>query len=260
MLVELQEEITRNEEILGQLEDTLNQRRDEGIELDQLLADRDAEIRELEAQLEELNRNRPVEVAAAPVNHLEEIKEVTYTITTTTAVVGGEYKADMNDEVDKLLAQFINFNTCPVPVKRLGGGYYLFGTRKIYAKVLNGRLVIRVGGGYMIIDEFISTYAEAEVTKMEARRAKGLDPVPDIDGDYSPNRSFGSPSNRSPTNKTLKSNNSGSKSPGGDMKKSFMGATLGASSMNGTTRSRKIDQEKLEQLRAKGVARVIYEE
>jgi TfoX/Sxy family transcriptional regulator of competence genes len=46
-------------------------------------------------------------------------------------------------------------NNCPVPIKRLGGGYYLFGTKKIYAKILNGRLVIRVGGGYMVIDEFI---------------------------------------------------------------------------------------------------------
>lgn len=43
----------------------------------------------------------------------------------------------------------------------------MFGSRKIYAKVLNGKLVIRVGGGYMIINEFISTYAENELRKME---------------------------------------------------------------------------------------------
>jgi hypothetical protein len=47
-----------------------------------------------------------------------------------------------------------------VPIKKLGNGYYIFGTRKIYAKILNGKLVIRVGGGYMVIEEFISTYAE----------------------------------------------------------------------------------------------------
>lgn len=49
----------------------------------------------------------------------------------------------------------------------MGNGYYMFGSRKIYAKVLNGKLVIRVGGGYMIINEFISTYAENELRKME---------------------------------------------------------------------------------------------
>ena len=47
---------------------------------------------------------------------------------------------------------------CPVPVKRLGDGNYLFGTKKIFAKIMNGKLVIRVGGGFMIIEEFITTY------------------------------------------------------------------------------------------------------
>ena len=53
-----------------------------------------------------------------------------------------------------------------MPIKRLGNGYYIFGTRKIYAKILNGKLVIRVGGGYMIIEEFINTYAEQELAKI----------------------------------------------------------------------------------------------
>lgn len=53
-----------------------------------------------------------------------------------------------------------------MPIKKLGNGYYIFGTRKIYAKILNGKLVIRVGGGYMVIEEFISTYAEQELNKM----------------------------------------------------------------------------------------------
>ena len=62
--------------------------------------------------------------------------------------------------IDEMLGQYVNDMDCPVPIKKLGGGYYLFGTRKIYAKIMNGRLVIRVGGGYMVIDEFIATYAE----------------------------------------------------------------------------------------------------
>ena len=42
----------------------------------------------------------------------------------------------------------------------------MFGTKKIYAKILNGKLVIRVGGGFMIIEEFIATYADAEMNKL----------------------------------------------------------------------------------------------
>ena len=70
------------------------------------------------------------------------------------------------DLLDEMIGQYIQQANCPVPIKKLGNGYYIFGTRKIYAKVLNGKLVIRVGGGYMVIEEFISTYAEQELNKM----------------------------------------------------------------------------------------------
>lgn len=53
--------------------------------------------------------------------------------------------------------------SCPLPMKRLGDGNYLFGTKKIYAKIMNGKLVIRVGGGFMSIEEFIATYSDFEV-------------------------------------------------------------------------------------------------
>ena len=46
---------------------------------------------------------------------------------------------------------------------RLGGGFYMFGTKKIYAKIMNGRLVIRVGGGYMSIDEFMKYHGVQEM-------------------------------------------------------------------------------------------------
>lgn len=86
------------------------------------------------------------------------------------------------DMLDELLGNYINETGCPVPIQRLGNGFYMFGTRKIFAKVLNGRLVIRVGGGFMVIEEFISAYAEQEMRKkkykeeQEAAAAQGLPP------------------------------------------------------------------------------------
>ena len=62
---------------------------------------------------------------------------------------------------------------CAVPIKRLGDGNYLFGTKKIYAKILGGKLVIRVGGGSMIIEEFIAAYADIELTKVSQLLEKG---------------------------------------------------------------------------------------
>ena len=78
------------------------------------------------------------------------------------------YNALKGDLVDELLAKYINLTNCPVPIKRLGNGYYLFGTKKIFAKIMNGKLVIRVGGGFMVIEEFIATYADVEAKKMLA--------------------------------------------------------------------------------------------
>ena len=34
---------------------------------------------------------------------------------------------------------------------RLGEGTYTFGTKRISVRIINGKLVIRVGGGYMMI-------------------------------------------------------------------------------------------------------------
>lgn len=43
----------------------------------------------------------------------------------------------------------------------------MFGTKKIYAKIINNKLVVRVGGGFMGIDEFINTYGESELLKLK---------------------------------------------------------------------------------------------
>ena len=85
------------------------------------------------------------------------------------------YRPTSGDTLDELLAQYIAKTGCKVPIKRLGDGYYLFGTRKIFAKILNGKLVIRVGGGYMVIEEFISTYAEKELVKLDTLQGISLD-------------------------------------------------------------------------------------
>jgi len=40
----------------------------------------------------------------------------------------------------------------------LGEGSFTFGSKKIKVRVLNNKLVIRVGGGYMMIQEFLRLY------------------------------------------------------------------------------------------------------
>lgn len=58
-------------------------------------------------------------------------------------------------------------------MKRLGDGNYLFGTKKVFAKILNGKIIIKVGGGYMSIEEFMQTYQDFEVSKVQQMLEKG---------------------------------------------------------------------------------------
>lgn len=81
------------------------------------------------------------------------------------------YKAIANDDIDQEFAKFINKSNLPFEVKRLGKNEYLFGSKKIIAKMVNGRLLIRVGGGFMYVEQFIQQYAKIEIMKL---RKQGL--------------------------------------------------------------------------------------
>lgn len=69
------------------------------------------------------------------------------------------------DEVDKMIFEFKERNNCLINIEKTGPNFYIFGTKKIYAKVMNGVLLVRVGGGFMDIDHFYMMYGETEYQK-----------------------------------------------------------------------------------------------
>ena len=77
------------------------------------------------------------------------------------------------DKVDEKMATYMNNFDMDVPMQRLGDGQYMFGTRKVFAKIMNDKLVVRVGGGFMLIDEFLPTYGQQELDKAANRAAFG---------------------------------------------------------------------------------------
>ena len=64
-----------------------------------------------------------------------------------------------DDHVDKKLAEFINNyperNKLKIMFTRESEGVYQFGTKRVFVKVEKDNIVIRVGGGYLSIDEFL---------------------------------------------------------------------------------------------------------
>lgn len=64
-----------------------------------------------------------------------------------------------SDKIDRVLADFINKNPRKSKLKvlfmRESEGVYKFGSKRVYVKVDRGTIQIRVGGGYLSIDEFL---------------------------------------------------------------------------------------------------------
>ena len=76
-----------------------------------------------------------------------------------------------NDNVDEALADFIN--TYPerekmkIMLLRESEGVYQFGQKKVHIKVEKGNQVfVRVGGGFMHVDEFINEFTQQELEKV----------------------------------------------------------------------------------------------
>lgn len=61
------------------------------------------------------------------------------------------YVSEKTDEVDQMLGAFLELNDIRVPIHRIKEKQYLFGTKKISAQIINKKLMVRVGGGFMTI-------------------------------------------------------------------------------------------------------------
>ena len=78
-----------------------------------------------------------------------------------------------DDPIDMKMAEFINNyperNQLKIMFLRESQGVYEFGQKRINVRIEKGKILIRVGGGYMAIDEFLDQYTPAELEKIERR-------------------------------------------------------------------------------------------
>jgi CYTH domain-containing protein len=78
-----------------------------------------------------------------------------------------------NDAVDLKLAEFINNyperSKLKIMFMRESEGVYSFGTKKVAVKVEKDSIKIRVGGGYLSIDEFLDQYTPVELERLERK-------------------------------------------------------------------------------------------
>lgn len=89
-----------------------------------------------------------------------------------------KYIPAKGDKIDRKLSMFVNAKSnLPIQFIRIGEGLYTFGTKKIAVKILNGKIVIRVGGGYLMIEEFLRLYTFSELKKLSEIAKTGKNPV-----------------------------------------------------------------------------------
>ena len=81
------------------------------------------------------------------------------------------YIAKRSSKIDMTLGNFINKyperKEMGIMFLRESEGVYQFGQRRVHVKVERGeKILVRVGGGYISIEEFIKKYTPEEVEKI----------------------------------------------------------------------------------------------
>jgi hypothetical protein len=78
-----------------------------------------------------------------------------------------------DDPIDRRLAEFINNyperQRLKIMFMRESEGVYQFGTKRIAVRVEKDKINIRVGGGYLSIDEFLDQYTPTELERLERK-------------------------------------------------------------------------------------------
>ena len=78
-----------------------------------------------------------------------------------------------DDKIDKKIAEYINNYPDRQKLKilfmRETEGVYQFGSKRVMVKIDKDKINIRVGGGYLSIDEFLDQYTPTELEKLERK-------------------------------------------------------------------------------------------
>lgn len=85
-------------------------------------------------------------------------------------------KKTIPSSIDLALSNFYHLQNSPLPINFIKDNesecVYHFGSKKVYIKLENSKLYVRIGGGFMVIDEFIKVYMPQEVEKSLQKNEK----------------------------------------------------------------------------------------
>lgn len=83
------------------------------------------------------------------------------------------YVSLSDDIIDRKIAEFINASNDPQKLTKLfireREGVYQFGSKRVFVKMEGDKVFIRVGGGFLTLDEFLRINVPIELEKMAQR-------------------------------------------------------------------------------------------
>jgi len=161
----MQDDIDEGDAARSDLKQQIQELNDKIIEMEQEKFEMDNQHLEMLNQLKELEYKLTI-----TEEKMEELIRVNEMLEKNQAI----YIAKKYDKVDKALGTYLNKfperDSLKIMFLRESEGVYQFGQKRVYVKIENGdQIFVRVGGGYLHIDEFIYTYTQQEVDKLDRR-------------------------------------------------------------------------------------------
>mmetsp|Transcript_17356 Transcript_17356/g.31284 ORF Transcript_17356/g.31284 Transcript_17356/m.31284 type:complete len:767 (-) Transcript_17356:479-2779(-) len=171
-VVSLEELACVKEDLLSTREDLIRQNEMNRLVKGETLAELDAAADHilLQAQRGKENCQLLGQVEDAMKEQEQEIEQLRFAVALLKSK-NATYFPVAGDLVDEVLSDYLNHRdpTPSVPFVRESCEVYVFGTKRVFVRVDHGRINVKVGGGFISIEEFLATYEKPEADKLEAR-------------------------------------------------------------------------------------------
>ena len=159
-IIQLEEELYESKQIQLDLLEQLNQLT---VKHETYVSQMEQELLEMEKQYEQDFRHK----LTYAQQKIAELSDIIGKLEHTQVI----YIAHRTCKIDQAVAGFVNKyperKKLNIMFLRESEGVYKFGQKRVYIKIEKGnKLLVRVGGGFMGIEEFIHTYREEEAEKI----------------------------------------------------------------------------------------------
>eukprot|EP01117_Protostelium_nocturnum_P016434 TRINITY_DN6501_c0_g1_i1.p1 TRINITY_DN6501_c0_g1~~TRINITY_DN6501_c0_g1_i1.p1 ORF type:complete len:604 (+),score=145.86 TRINITY_DN6501_c0_g1_i1:235-1812(+) len=104
----------------------------------------------------------------------QEVKKAEFSLKTASSAKPKENERyEVSEETDKMMEEFIEKESVPIKIHKISSGCWMFGHIKVLIKSVNGHIMVRVGGGWMSLEEFLDKHnTTLDINEIQAQADK----------------------------------------------------------------------------------------